>query len=174
MTDVAMGSQNPRVRDLSHSKTQIPTAWVGEVLHNMEHPYHPSAICNAQRVKGRPQPWLQTLHTLPLSPKVGVSGPSEPKVPKPCPASFWSAPPRKRQNSQIAARGGATPTPRSTHDTIHVRAIRPKSPRSTMSCSAPQAAKKSVFALHTAFSSDFYDMLSTLSELVRPDFEISD
>ena len=53
VTGVAMGLQNPRVRDLSHSKTQVPTAWVGEALHNMEHPYHPRAICNAQRVKGR-------------------------------------------------------------------------------------------------------------------------
>ena len=78
----------------------------------------------------------------------------------------------KLTNRRQRPRGGATPKPRSTYDTI--RAIRPKSPKNTMSCSAPQAAKKSVFALHTAFSSDFYDMLSTFSELVRPDFEISD
>ena len=48
---MAMDFTNPRVWDLSHSKTQIPTAWVREVLHNMENLYYPSASCNAQRAK---------------------------------------------------------------------------------------------------------------------------
>ena len=46
---MAMDFTNPRVWDLSHSKTQIPTAWVREVLHNMENLYYLSASCNAQR-----------------------------------------------------------------------------------------------------------------------------
>ena len=39
-----------------------------------------------------------------LSPKVGVPGPSEPKVPRVAWASFWNAPPRKRQNCQNCSR----------------------------------------------------------------------